>query len=113
MSANSDENKTEHYCPFKSICTKWTFAIIELLANYGKLNFNSIQKLLGKTHSITSRALSETLKKLLTAGLVDRKIMGDKPPLAVYGLTLFGQQFRNRLYPFIQWFDYSKTYKSQ
>ncbi|MEM2109878.1 MAG: helix-turn-helix domain-containing protein, partial [Candidatus Odinarchaeota archaeon] len=105
--------KIDHYCPFKSICTKWTFAIIELLANYGKLNFNSIQKLLRKTDNITSRALSETLKKLLITGLIDRKIMGDKPPLAVYGLTLFGQQFRNRLYPVIQWFDYSKTYKSQ
>ncbi len=111
MSREKNNIEVEHYCPFKNICTKWTFAVIELLANYGKLNFNAMQKLLSEGGRITSRALSETLKKLLHVGLIERKIMGDKPPLAVYGLTSFGVQFRTKLYPIIQWFDYSKTYR--
>lgn len=112
MSENIDQGILDHYCPFRGICTKWTFAIIEVLYKYGKLNFNSMKKIVKNSGSITSRALSETLKRLLTAGLVERKIMGDKPTLSVYSLTPFGDQFRKKITPVIQWFDYSKTYRS-
>ena len=67
---------------------RWSLPLIARLDG-GKARFSALRDSL---RPITPRALSLTLKQMLSVELVDRALEDDFPPIAIYGLTGRGRE---------------------
>ncbi len=68
----------------KTIFSKWSIEILTILYGMRAAGFGKIKKKLGP---ISSRVLSQKLKKLEAIGLVQRSVIDARPPKVVYALT--------------------------
>ncbi|MBD3254821.1 MAG: transcriptional regulator [Candidatus Lokiarchaeota archaeon] len=82
------------------ISKKWVLLIISLLREDEKLRFNKIMDTLD---GISPKTLSDRLKELKLAGLLNRKAYAEIPPRVEYSLTQDGIKLRNLMAPLIKW----------
>lgn len=68
------------------ISDKWIILIIRELLT-GTKRFNELKKSIG---SVTQKVLTQSLRKMETNGLIDRKIYNEIPPKVEYSLTKIG-----------------------
>lgn len=69
--------------------SKWALPVLIALGS-NELRFTELKTLLAP---VTSRALSEELKKLADLGCIDRNILGEFPPIAIYASNPKGQHY--------------------
>ena len=104
MSSGSKSRETGVYCPLEwvmnIISRRWTMLIIAVIGNHGSLRFNEILRLLP---GISPKVLSDRLKELENAGLIERKVYPETPPRVEYKLTKDGVELRRRLTPLLEW----------
>ena len=67
---------------------RWSLPLIWRLGD-DRARFSTLRNAL---QPVTPRALSLTLKQMLTVNLVDRALEDDFPPIAIYGLTGRGER---------------------
>lgn len=81
----------EEWCPITSTATligkKWHPVIVHRLLKNGPLGFNALKE---EVDGISSKVLSDSLEDLEEKGLVDRKIVNEKPVRVEYSLTELG-----------------------
>ena len=86
------------FCPLREVADtlerKWSFQIIYEIGNHKKIRFNDLQEEL--VH-ISPKILSDTLKKLDTGNLINKKSFNQIPPKVEYSLSKDGLS----LYPII------------
>ena len=68
----------------KTVFSKWAIEIMTVLYSVRSSSYGDLKRGL---RGITSRVLSEKLKKLEQGGLVHREIVEGRPPRTVYSLT--------------------------
>jgi DNA-binding HxlR family transcriptional regulator len=71
----------------KTVFSKWSIEILTILYSVRSASYGDLKRGL---RGITSRVLSEKLKKLELGGLVNREIVEGRPPGTVYSLTSEG-----------------------
>jgi len=84
---------------------KWTLPIMLLLHSNGSgKRYHELLEDLNRISSITSKALSESLKILVDHGLIQRVLINTRPPTVEYKITEYGNQFIELLKPFLDWY---------
>ncbi|MEM6678042.1 MAG: helix-turn-helix domain-containing protein [Pseudomonadota bacterium] len=78
---------------------KWRGSVLFLLLD-GPVRFNPLRRLLGEP---PARVLSDQLKALEAAGLVDRRVVVGTPPEVHYGLTPKGKALETALRALADW----------
>lgn len=68
----------------KTVFSKWSIEIMTILYSVRSASYGDLKRAL---RGITSKVLSEKLKKLELGGLVRRAIVEGRPPRTVYSLT--------------------------
>ncbi len=71
----------------KAVFSKWSIEILTILYSVRSASYGDMKRGL---RGITSRVLSEKLKKLELGGLVRREIVEGRPPRTLYSLTADG-----------------------
>ncbi len=91
-------------CPLGSlidlISKKWALLVINTIGNHDKLRYNQIMKHL---NGINPRSLSDRLKELESAGLINKEIFAEVPPRSEYTLTIDGRELRKAIIPLMNW----------
>jgi DNA-binding HxlR family transcriptional regulator len=91
-------------CPLEGIMEtlsrRWALAIVGALGNRQKLRYNEIMKRLG---NISPKSLSDRLKELEKAGLIEREAYPEIPPRVEYSLTPEGEDLKKAIVPLIEW----------
>ncbi len=91
-------------CPLGSIINliskKWALLVINTIGNYEKLRYNEIMKHL---NGINPRSLSDRLKELERAGLINKELFAEIPPRSEYSLTKDGKDLRKAIIPLMNW----------
>ena len=95
-------------CPIRdmlaAVTDKWSILINLWLGNYGKLRFNELKK---AVHGISSKVLTERLKRIEKDGYLVRKVYPQVPIKVEYELSKFGIEYLNQLLNLIVWMDKS------
>lgn len=88
----------EATCPMDAlmrvISGPWTTYLIWILSNHGAVRFGELKRLVP---GISSRVLTERLRKLEEAGMVVRDYKPTIPPEVSYALTEKGMELRDAL----------------
>lgn len=104
MEKPARDNHDICFCPLSGlldvVARKWSLLIIAVLGNSGEKGFNELKHDLG---AISPKTLSDTLKQLEQAGLVEKKILPTSPPAVRYLLTGEGIELREHLIPMLVW----------
>jgi DNA-binding HxlR family transcriptional regulator len=95
-----------HETTLSVIGKKWAVLILRILKSSGTAGYNEI---FGQISGITPKAFGDKLKILETSGLIEKKIVSDKPFRTDYSLTSEGEQLLAGLEPF---FSETKTVSS-
>jgi DNA-binding HxlR family transcriptional regulator len=74
--------------------------IIGTISNFDKLRFN---ELLSNVKGISPKTLSDRLKDLYGAGLLNREVFPEIPPKVEYSLTQDGVEVRDAMIPLMEW----------
>ncbi len=82
------------------ISRKWSLLIINTIGNCQKARFKEIK---GHLKKLSSKTLSETLKKLHKEGLVHREVFSEIPPRVEYSLTEEGITLWKVIIPLLNW----------
>lgn len=103
--------RKEGYCPIRDVMAlasdKWSVLIILYLGYYPVLRFNKLKKYV---YGISSKMLSERLKKLEVDGYLSRKMYPEVPIRVEYKLTDFGHSYLMKLLDLTEWITtYSDT----
>lgn len=69
----------------------WTIAILWVLRQNGPTRFGELRRKVG---GISARVLTERLRRLEAAGLVDRDYRPTVPPQVIYGLSARGGELQ-------------------
>ena len=103
----SDESRVrdeDYPCPFEGvidvITKKWTCQIIAMLSEHEALRYGEI---MSKLKGISPRTLSNRLKELESAALINRKSYAEIPPRVEYSLTKDGKELRELMKPMMGW----------
>ncbi|WP_287950737.1 helix-turn-helix domain-containing protein [Acidiplasma sp.] len=78
---------------------KWDLIIINMLKT-GEFHFNELLK---NINGITPKALSDSLKKLLAHGIIEKDIKNINPVNIVYKLTEKGNALINPINSLVNW----------
>lgn len=78
---------------------KWSLLIVGLIGNHGKLRFTALKEKL----NVSPKSLSDRLKELEDAGIVERTIIAEVPARVEYSLTKKGDELRKIVVPLIEW----------
>jgi DNA-binding HxlR family transcriptional regulator len=102
----SDIEAPSAYCPafqgaVELIGRRWTGAIVRSLLS-GSVRFSDI---LGHVPGLSDRLLSERLRELEAAGIVERRVYPDLPVRIEYTLTEKGRQLRDIVLSIDAWAD--------
>lgn len=93
-------------CPIRDILSvvtdKWSILIILMLGNYEKLRFNELKKII---RGISSKILTERLKRMEKDGYIIRKVYPQVPIKVEYQLSKFGIQYLEQLLNLTEWID--------
>ena len=91
-------------CPLEGvmeiISRRWAILIIGAIGNHKTLRYNEIMKILGH---ISPKSLSDRLKDLEKAGLLERNAFAEIPPRVEYTLTSDGEGLRKAVVPLMDW----------
>jgi DNA-binding HxlR family transcriptional regulator len=91
-------------CPLEGIMEiiskRWAILIIGSIGNHKTLRYNEIMKIL---ENISPKSLSDRLKELEKAGLVERNAFAEIPPRVEYTLTADGEELRKSIMPLMDW----------
>ncbi len=91
-------------CPLGSlidlISRKWALLVINTIGNYETLRYNEIMK---RLNGINPKSLSERLKELQSAGLINKEVFAEIPPRSEYSLTEDGKDLRKAIIPLMNW----------
>src|SRR3954465_724606 len=91
-------------CPSRSIAdqvtTRWGTLVIAALVT-GPHRFSELHQRVG---GISQKMLSQNLKALARAGLVDRHVEPTTPPQVTYSLTDLGESLAGPLCALLSWF---------
>lgn len=77
---------------------KWTFLIMGEIHN-GAKRFNELSKTLG----ISTKSLSDALKRLEKNGVIERKVISSTPVTVEYSLTEKGRDFEKVFVEMREW----------
>lgn len=92
------------YCPVRDVIgrlgNKWSMLVLLTLKINGTLRFKEIQQTID---DISQRMLTETLKKLETDGLIERKSYNEIPPKVEYCLTELGKSLMPHIEALVRW----------
>jgi DNA-binding HxlR family transcriptional regulator len=69
---------------------RWTFSIL-WAAHAGAVRFNEFKQSLGR---VPPRTLAQRLAELEAAGLIERRVIDDRPPRVEYRLTAAGGRLK-------------------
>lgn len=106
-SASADENRTgyeltESFHRITDVLKcKWTIAIVNEM-NTGANRPSAMQR---ELPGLTSKVLTDRLKKLEAFGLIERKVFAEVPPRVEYTLTERGQELMGVLESVIAYID--------
>lgn len=99
-----DISTEELLCPIRHLLHifsgKWKMPIVCILSGDTPLRYSTIKRRLG---NITNVMLSQSLKELESAGLIDRKQYNEVPPRVEYMLTTKGKSILPILGELAQW----------
>ena len=88
------------------ISGRWTMYILWILDNNGALRFGELGR---EVEGISTKVLTERLRKLESMGVVYRDYKATIPPEVTYGLTERGQELSKTLDPLCElasrWYD--------
>ena len=91
-------------CPLEGIITviskKWAILLITILGHHEKLRFNDLMNIL---EGISPKTLTDLLKELQKAGLVERQSFPEIPPRVEYSLTGDGKELCEVIIPLVRW----------
>ncbi len=87
------------------ISKKWALLVINAIGNSQKIRYSEIRDTLGE---VNSKVLSDRLKELEEAGLIEREAYAEIPPRVEYSLTEDGKSLREAIVPLMKWV-YSKN----
>ncbi|MCT4612843.1 MAG: helix-turn-helix transcriptional regulator [Clostridia bacterium] len=91
------------------ISGKWKALILWNLGEHGIVRFNELKRL---TPEITQKMLTQQLRSLEEAGIVNRKVYNQVPPMVEYSLTDQGKKLIPILSEMDKWGkDYVENYK--
>jgi DNA-binding HxlR family transcriptional regulator len=97
-------------CPLEGvmgvISKRWALLILAAIGNHGKLRYGELMKKLG---GISPKSLSDRLKELGEAGIIERHAFAEIPPRVEYSLTKDGQELRKAMLPLMEWI-HSRTH---
>ena len=82
------------------ISRKWSLLVINTIGNCQKVRFKEIK---GHLKRLSSKTLSQTLKKLHKEGLVHREVFSEIPPRVEYSLTEEGISLWKAIIPLLNW----------
>jgi DNA-binding HxlR family transcriptional regulator len=90
-------------CPvettFRVIGGRWKAAVLDQIF-HGEKRFSELKR---GIPGITQRTLSQQLRELQAAGIVDRTVHPDSPPRVVYSVTPLGESLRPLLESMCHW----------
>ncbi len=90
-------------CPTQQIldiiADKWSVIVLYCLA-YRPRRYNDIQR---RIEGISQKVLTQTLRRLERHGLVERRVLSDKPASVEYSLTSLGKSLIEPLLAIAQW----------
>lgn len=81
------------------IADKWTLLILMALMQQAKRN----SELLKQINGISPKMLNQTLKTLMSYGMIERKVYAEMPPHVEYFLTEFGKSTATPLLALLDW----------
>jgi len=91
-------------CPIRDVLSvvsdKWSILIFFYLGAHSKLRFNKLKKLV---EGISSKILSERLKRFERDGYVLRKVYMEVPVKVEYQLTNFGKKYLENALDLVEW----------
>lgn len=82
-----------------AIARKYALSILNLLGGRGSSRFRDVEAALP---GVSPSTLSDTLRELVTVGLVDREVFPDTPPRVEYRLTSAGSLLRDRFHHLLE-----------
>ncbi len=101
---NHDLNLPVETCPIKDILSaasdKWSILIILFLGGNEVLRFGELKNLV---NGISSKILTERLKRLERDGYLTRKLYAEVPVRVEYKLTKFGLSYLEKLLVISEW----------
>jgi DNA-binding HxlR family transcriptional regulator len=68
----------------KTVFSKWSIEILTILYSVRSASYSELRR---RLRGVSSRVLSEKLKKLETGGLIRRAVVDGRPPGTTYSLT--------------------------
>lgn len=80
---------------------KWSLFVLYNLGFYEVLRFKDLKE---NIRGISSKMLSQTLKKLETQGVIHRKVYAEVPPRVEYRLSQYGSDLTEKVLDLNQWF---------
>ena len=93
-------------CPLEgiinTIAKKWAVLVISILGHHDTIRFNDIMVHL---EGISPKTLSDLLKDLQKANLIQREPFAEVPPRVEYSLTEDGKQLCEAIVPLIRWVE--------
>lgn len=67
---------------------KWHLVIVDQLLRHGPLGFNELEDRIG---NVSSKVLSESLERLGSKGIIERKVVSDRPVRVEYEVSSRGR----------------------
>lgn len=99
-----EESEDACLCPLEGIIDvigkKWALLVIAVIGNSKTQRFSQIMK---RLEGISSKTLTDNLKRLETFGLVKREMFAEIPPRVEYSLTSDGAKLRKAIKPLMEW----------
>ncbi|MHA1125610.1 MAG: winged helix-turn-helix transcriptional regulator [Candidatus Heimdallarchaeota archaeon] len=83
------------------ISKKWSLLIVNSIGNTTTIRFSELKKSL---REINSKVLSDRLKELVQAEIINRKSKDSIHPHVEYSLTDKGKSLRKAIMPLMDWF---------
>lgn len=77
----------------------WSFAVLEELCD-GPRRFNELRRAVG---GVTAKSLTATLRRLERNGIVERRVVADRPVAVEYRMTPLGKSLRAPVDALLAW----------
>lgn len=97
-----DEKWCAVTCTMDVISNKWHPVIVRLLLRDGPLGFSALQERMG---GVTGKVLSESLEALAEDGVVERRVVNERPRRVEYSLTPAGEALESVVEALDEWGD--------
>lgn len=81
------------------VLDKWSFAVLEELCD-GPQRFNALRR---AVPGVTAKSLTATLRRLERNGVVERRVLADRPVTVEYRMTPLGKTLREPVDALLRW----------